>query len=152
MEAGADTMSRSPAARTLLALLGCAAVIGALAVVLLRSDEKARGPAPKATPKPAATPTPDPTNEVTDPAVRAAFERPVDFAFNDQPLTEVLEHFHELTGLKFVLDPRVGDPPVALEVRQMRFGTALRWLVTLQGLDYVVRDGAIHIIPGRTEE
>ncbi len=78
--------------------------------------------------------------------IRDALERRIDIQFDGQPLSEVVAYFRELTGGSFVLDQAVGGgQQVELQVRDMKAAQALRWILSLQGLGYTIRDQAVYI-------
>jgi hypothetical protein len=73
----------------------------------------------------------------------------VSYSFESEPLKEVLEDFRKDHRLNIILDAKGRgvnpDIPISLELKNVRFGSALSWAVRLAGLDYVISQQAIFI-------
>jgi len=82
--------------------------------------------------------------------IRKKMQRKVSFEFADTPLEEAVSFLKSLTNVPIVVDPTIDTtklPPIGLRATDMNTDTALKWIVRSSGLDYEIRDGAIHIVP-----
>ncbi|KPJ59326.1 MAG: hypothetical protein AMS15_07035 [Planctomycetes bacterium DG_23] len=73
----------------------------------------------------------------------------VSYSFEREPLKEVLETYRKDLRLNIILDAKGRgvnpEAPITLELRNVRFESALSWTTRLAGLDYVIRNQAIFI-------
>ncbi len=80
-------------------------------------------------------------------------EKRVSFDFLETPLEQVVQFLTKVTGIAIVLDPAalvddMGTPMpqnVTLKVDEMRFSSALNWILRLTNLKMTLRDEAIFI-------
>jgi len=87
--------------------------------------------------------------------LRRKLERKVTFEFVETPLGEALRFFTTLTETPFDLAPeaeRVRTTPVSLNITNMPFAVALRWICRLAGCDYSLVDGTVRVHPPEEPE
>lgn len=85
--------------------------------------------------------------------IMAQMERKVTFDFLETPLEQVVQFLQRVTGITIVLDPAalvddMGTPVprnVTLRVDNMRFSSALNWILRLTDLRMSLRDEAIYM-------
>jgi general secretion pathway protein D len=83
--------------------------------------------------------------------VRRMLDRKVTFEFVDTPLQEAIRFLETLTRTTLVLDARAFEggagatSPITLRVSDMPLHLALRWILRLADLDYVLKDEAVFI-------
>jgi RNA polymerase sigma factor (sigma-70 family) len=72
--------------------------------------------------------------------------------FNQTPLSEVLQHFRDTTGMNMVVEPDAArvDMPVNLRLHDVPLRTALRFALRGTDLDYYVEDGVLVITLAQT--
>ncbi|MHC4502634.1 MAG: hypothetical protein ACYTFI_04955 [Planctomycetota bacterium] len=82
-------------------------------------------------------------------AIERALDGRVSFEFHGEPLSEVAGSLQAMTRTTVIVDPRVvldhGDPTVTLKMSNARFRVALRRILKLVGMDFLIMDGAIFI-------
>jgi hypothetical protein len=67
--------------------------------------------------------------------------------FSETPLVEAVHFFQDITGLKFVTSKiSETDITVSLRLREMRLENALHFVLVPNGLDYIVKEGAVHVV------
>jgi beta-lactamase regulating signal transducer with metallopeptidase domain len=74
---------------------------------------------------------------------------PISLTLNAADVRDVLQTFHELTGLEFDVDPAV-DRRVTVELREIPWDQALDLILRLSGLTYVVHDGVMVVSEARS--
>ena len=69
------------------------------------------------------------------------------FEFIDTPLVEAIQFVGELTGVNFIIDPKVraAKPVLSLNVRDMDAATVIKWITRLTETYAEVKDQAIYI-------
>ncbi len=93
-------------------------------------------------------------------------EEPVSFEFQEAPLQEVIQFLAGYTGINMVLADTIaggggeeggggefggggfgggGGRTITLRLQDVRLENALRWVMTITNLDYVIRDEAVYI-------
>ena len=75
-------------------------------------------------------------------------EKSISFSFQDMPITDVVDFFRTQLQINLVLDQSViaeDERLITFTANDMRAGDALKWIMTLSGLDYGFRTGAIYI-------
>jgi hypothetical protein len=84
-----------------------------------------------------------------DPYERMArsLERRLTFEFVDTPLADAIQFMSEMTGVNFILDPKVraAKPVVTLQIKDMNAYAAVNWLTRLTGTYAEVKDQAVFI-------
>ena len=82
-------------------------------------------------------------------AMRDRLEQRVTFEFQDQGFEDVINFLRQVTGTNIIVSQEVlaanGGGTVTLKVKDMRFGDALKWILELTQLHYVLQDQAIYI-------
>jgi hypothetical protein len=74
--------------------------------------------------------------------------RKVTVFFTEQPLTEIVTFFQEITGLNFVLDPKVENAAqirVTIRLNDSVLNSVLNLILEPRGLAFCVKDGAVFI-------
>lgn len=87
----------------------------------------------------------DAANKKVEEALRT---KKVTLNFQDTTLTEVMSFLHEITGLDFVLDPKLekaSETTVTLRVNDISLENALSLILESHGLAFCVKDGAVFI-------
>jgi len=81
--------------------------------------------------------------------LRDRLEQRVTFDFQDQSFEDVVGFFRQVTGINIVVSPEVlaagGGGTVTLKANDMRFGSALHWLLQLTGLHYAFQNQGLYI-------
>ena len=86
--------------------------------------------------------------------IREQLARRVTFEFVETPLTEVIPFLQMLTKMSIILDPDLdrSKREITLRVTKMTLARALRWMLRLVELDYILKDGAVFIsTPGKID-
>jgi len=68
--------------------------------------------------------------------------------FNEQDIKDVLDHLKRISGVDIIYRPPEGEaepPTVTLSVQEMQLENILRWVMTITGLNYEIRRGAIYV-------
>ncbi|MCX7934905.1 MAG: hypothetical protein N3A66_06560, partial [Planctomycetota bacterium] len=68
--------------------------------------------------------------------------------FTDQGIKDVLDHLKRISGVDIIYRPPEGEaepPTVTLSVQEMQLENILRWVMTITGLNYEIRRGAIYV-------
>ena len=90
-------------------------------------------------------------DEARDEALRRMETLKVSVDFTDMRLAEAVEYVRELTGINFVILPKVAekDPEakVTLKVRELSVKSVLKLMLASRGLVATWRDGAVVILP-----
>ena len=80
--------------------------------------------------------------------IEAKMERKVAVSFDEEPLEEVIATLRSLVQVTIIVDAdslEGVDAPIILTLDNMRFKTALEWVLRLANLTYVLKDEAIWI-------
>jgi len=67
----------------------------------------------------------------------------VSLSFQESPLEEVAGYLKTITGMNVIVDPKVRDRKVTLDVLQMSLGRLLAWTCKLCDVSYTIKDEAI---------
>jgi len=81
-------------------------------------------------------------------ALRDSLDQRVTFDFQEQAFEDVVAFLRQLTGVNIVVAPTVqakGGGNVTLNVKEMRFGDALKWVLELTSLKMAMQNQAIYI-------
>jgi type II secretory pathway component GspD/PulD (secretin) len=82
-------------------------------------------------------------------ALHEKMNQRITFQFSDSSFEDVVTFLRQVTGTNIVIAPEVtaggAVPPVTLQVKEMRFGDALRWILELTSLHMALQDQAIYI-------
>ena len=83
-------------------------------------------------------------------ALHDRLEQRITFDFQDKPFEEVVAFLRQVTGANIIVAPSVqaaqaGGGTVTLNVKEMRFGDALKWILELTSLKMALQNQAIYI-------
>ncbi len=91
-------------------------------------------------------------NSLANARIRKALSKPIEIAFNDAPLADVIAYLREVFNVAIVIDRRAlddvglgSDTPVTVSLKGISLRSALRLILGELDLTYVVRDEVLKI-------